>query len=107
MIDITFVDADGGRHTVTAQAGQTVMQTAVAHGVPGIDADCGGCCVCATCHVYVDAQWRDVLDPPGEAEGQMLEFAVGVEPRRSRLSCQLVVSEALNGLVVRTPPTQR
>ncbi len=107
MISITFLEHGGARHTVPAQAGQSVMQTAVEHGVPGIDADCGGACVCATCHVHVEAPWRERLTPPGQVESSMLDFAVGAEPQSSRLSCQIPVTEALDGLVVRMPPTQR
>ncbi|MFS2098814.1 2Fe-2S iron-sulfur cluster-binding protein [Variovorax sp. Varisp85] len=107
MTRITFVEHGGALHTITAQLGQSVMQAAVEHSVPGIDADCGGACVCATCHVHVDAPWRERLASPGDVESSMLEFAVGVEPQTSRLSCQILVTESLDGLVVRLPRTQR
>ncbi|MBB3181338.1 2Fe-2S iron-sulfur cluster-binding protein [Variovorax sp. Sphag1AA] len=107
MIRITYVEDGGTRHTVTAQAGRSLMQIAVENGVPGIDADCGGSCVCATCHIHVDTPWSERLAPPDEVELTTLEFAVGAEPRTSRLSCQIAVSEALDGIEVRMPSTQR
>ena len=105
MITITYIDHDGTARTVEAAAGATVMETAIRNGIPGIDADCGGACACATCHVYVDPAWEGVLGAPQPMETDMLDFASDVRPN-SRLSCQIKVCPALNGLVVRTPERQ-
>jgi 2Fe-2S ferredoxin len=83
------------------------MSTAIAHGVPGIDADCGGECICATCHVFVDPPWSSRLAAPAEAERWTLEMAVDAQPVSSRLSCQVRVDDTMDGLVVRLPPSQR
>ncbi|MES2292730.1 MAG: 2Fe-2S iron-sulfur cluster-binding protein [Pseudomonadota bacterium] len=105
MIEITFLQSDGSRQTVYATAGFTLMETAVRNGVRGIDADCGGACACATCHVHISEAWRARLKPPQPLELSMLEFAAEGGPD-SRLACQIAISEALNGLVVRTPERQ-
>ena len=81
------------------------MEGAIRNNVPGIDADCGGACACATCHVYVDADWASAAGKPSAMEESMLDFAEGVEPN-SRLSCQIRVSDALDGMVVRLPRSQ-
>jgi len=105
MPKITFVDADGESRTVEGKIGRSVMETALDHDIPGIVAECGGGCSCATCHVYVDAAWADKLQPPDSTERAMLEFAA--EPRdTSRLSCQIRVRENLDGLTVTTPRFQ-
>lgn len=105
MAKITFIDHQGTERVVEASVGQSVMEAAVKHAVPGIDADCGGACACATCHVYVDAAWMDTIGEPNDMEQSMLDFANDVEPN-SRLSCQITVTEALDGLTVRTPANQ-
>jgi 2Fe-2S ferredoxin len=105
MPKITFIDADGTARTVEAATGATVMETAIRADVPGIDADCGGACACATCHVYVDEAWIAATGRPEGMEEDMLDFAFDVRPN-SRLSCQIKVSDALDGLVVRTPVRQ-
>ncbi len=105
MPKITYISNDGEEHTVETSVGMTVMRTAIAQGVPGIDADCGGSCACGTCHVYVDAAWADKLPAPGQAELDMLEF-VSARQDNSRLSCQIDVTAALDGLMVTTPETQ-
>jgi ferredoxin, 2Fe-2S len=105
MVSITYKDSEGGSRTVEAQEGSTVMETALREGVPGIEAECGGACACATCHVYVDPDWMEVVGKPEQMEEDMLDFAFEVRPT-SRLSCQIKVTEALNGLVVTTPPRQ-
>ncbi|MBV9219510.1 MAG: 2Fe-2S iron-sulfur cluster binding domain-containing protein [Methylobacteriaceae bacterium] len=105
MIKITYVDIQGQSRTVTAEEGSTVMETALKNGVPGIDAECGGACACATCHVYVDPGWMDKVGKPAPMEEDMLDFAFEVKPN-SRLSCQIRVRPALDGLLVRTPPRQ-
>ncbi|KQV64118.1 2Fe-2S iron-sulfur cluster-binding protein [Caulobacter sp. Root343] len=107
MLKITFVQLDGARRDVEASAGISVMQAATRNGVAGIDAECGGACACATCHVYVDEAWRERVGPPQGGEADMLEFALEVDPDRSRLSCQITISEALDGLVVHLPAAQQ
>ncbi len=105
MVTITYIDAAGREHVVVAKPGMSVMEAATRNSVPGIDADCGGACACATCHVFVDPAWRDATGERTEIEDSMLEFAEGVTPQ-SRLSCQIPVSEALCGLLVRIPGQQ-
>ncbi len=105
MPKITYIDNDGAARTVEAEVGSTVMETAVNNDVPGILATCGGSCSCATCHVYVDEEWFDKLPAPELEELDMLDTAHDLEPT-SRLSCQIAVSEELNGLTVKTPPRQ-
>ncbi len=105
MIKITFIDAEGTARTVEAETGSTVMETAIRHGVPGIEAECGGACACSTCHVYIEEAWRDKVGPPSPMEEDMLDFAFAVQPN-SRLSCQIKVRDDLDGLVVTTPERQ-
>lgn len=105
MLHITFVASDGATRMVEAPAGSTAMEAAVRHNVSGIDADCGGACACATCHVYVDEAWRTRVGEPGSMEEDMLDFAFDVRPS-SRLSCQIVLSAALDGLVLHIPERQ-
>ncbi|MGL4325794.1 MAG: 2Fe-2S iron-sulfur cluster-binding protein [Beijerinckiaceae bacterium] len=105
MPKITFIDADGTRRTVDAEIGSTVMETAIRNSVPGIDAECGGACACATCHVYVDEAWAAQTGKAVPMEEDMLDFAFDVRPT-SRLSCQIKVKAELDGLVVNTPAKQ-
>ena len=105
MAKITFIDSSGAARAVEAQVGSTVMETAIKNGIPGIEAECGGACACATCHVYVDEAWREITGPPSPMEEDMLDFGYDVRAN-SRLSCQIKVTEALDGLVVITPPRQ-
>jgi ferredoxin, 2Fe-2S len=105
MPKITFIEHDGTVHTVEAELGSTVMETAMKGGVTSIVAECGGACSCATCLVHVDETWFPVVGPPSEQEEDMLDFAYEVKPT-SRLSCQIKVTEALDGLIVRTPSYQ-
>ena len=105
MARITFVQNDGIERVVEAEPGMTVMEAAVKHGVAGIAAECGGACACATCHVYVDEAWREKTGTPEQMEEDMLDFAFDVRPA-SRLSCQIKVTDALDGLVVRIPDKQ-
>jgi 2Fe-2S ferredoxin len=105
MAKITYIEFDGREHVVEVRNGLSVMEGAIKNNVPGIDADCGGACACATCHVYVDEAWRATVGGPSAMEESMLDFAEGVEPN-SRLSCQIKVSDALNGLIVRMPESQ-
>jgi 2Fe-2S ferredoxin len=105
MAKITFIEFDGTKHVVDVKPGLSAMEGAVKNEVPGIDADCGGACACATCHVYVDDAWREKTGAASAMEASMLDFAEGVEPN-SRLSCQIKVSDELDGLVVRMPQSQ-
>jgi 2Fe-2S ferredoxin len=104
---ITYIEHNGVAHPVDVPVGKSVMQGAIENNVPGIDADCGGECACATCHVYVDAAWllRIGLPVPGSQEASMLSFAAVTQPD-SRLSCQITVTPELDGLVVRMPEGQ-
>ncbi len=105
MPKITYITHAGTENSVDVAVGMSVMRGAVANGLPGIDADCGGSCACGTCHVYVDAAWANKLPAPGQAELDMLEF-VSARQDNSRLSCQIDVTAALDGLMVTTPETQ-
>ncbi len=105
MAKITYVEHDGKEHVIEVKAGLSVMEGAVKNNIPGIDADCGGACACATCHVYVDEAWTDKTGKASAMEESMLDFAEGVEPN-SRLSCQIKVSDALDGLRVTMPESQ-
>jgi 2Fe-2S ferredoxin len=105
MPKITYITHDGAQTTVDTSVGMSVMRAAIANAVDGIDADCGGACACATCHVYVDPAWIDKMPPKLDMEETMLDFAQELEPT-SRLSCQIKVTPELDGLVVRTPKSQ-
>ena len=105
MPKITFIDAQGTSRTVEAETGSTVMEVAVRNGVPGIEAECGGACACATCHVYVDEAFRALVGEPEPMEEDMLDFAFDVRPT-SRLSCQIRVRDELDGLTVTVPERQ-
>lgn len=105
MPKITFIDPDGQTHVLEADDGQSVMKVAVQNGVPGIEADCGGACACATCHVYVDPIWSAAAGTPGDEEKEMLTYTVDPQ-ETSRLSCQIKVSAALDGIVIRIPASQ-
>lgn len=105
MPKITFIQPDGTRQTVEIAIGWSVMEGAVRSLVPGIDADCGGACACATCHVYVDPAWAKALPARSEMEETMLDFAQDAKAN-SRLSCQLRVTSDMDGLVVRVPASQ-
>ncbi|MCT8990946.1 (2Fe-2S)-binding protein [Chelativorans sp. SCAU2101] len=105
MTRITFIAPDGTRYDVEAENGSTVMENAIRNGVPGIEAECGGACACATCHVYVDEEWTDTVGAPEAMEEDMLDFAYDVRPN-SRLSCQIRVRDELDGLVVTVPERQ-
>jgi ferredoxin, 2Fe-2S len=105
MPQITFIEANGTSRTVEGELGATVMETAIRNAVPGIEAECGGACSCATCHVYVDAAWKGIVGGPSSMEEDMLDFAFDVRPN-SRLSCQIKVRAELDGLVVETPAKQ-
>ncbi len=105
MAKIIFVEHSGATNEVHAKLGLSVMEVAVKNNVPGVDADCGGTCSCATCHVYVAEPWLDKTGTPSAMEASMLEFAENIESS-SRLSCQITVTDALDGLTVRLPESQ-
>ena len=105
MAKITYIAFDGTERAVEAQNGSTVMENAIRNQVPGIEAECGGACACATCHVYVDDAWSALVGKPEAMEEDMLDFAYDVRPT-SRLSCQIKISDKLNGMIVRTPERQ-
>ena len=105
MPTVTFVDPDGTRHALEGGEGASVMEVAVHHGLVGIEADCGGARACATCHVYVDEAWAEATGPAAGEEAEMLGFAVDPGPT-SRLSCQIRLTSALDGLIVRIPVSQ-
>ncbi|RRI03527.1 (2Fe-2S)-binding protein [Mesorhizobium tamadayense] len=105
MTKLTYIAHDGTQFDVEAENGSTVMENAIRNAVPGIEAECGGACACATCHVYVDEAWTAEVGEPEAMEEDMLDFAYEVRPN-SRLSCQIKVRDALDGLVVRVPERQ-
>ncbi len=105
MVKITYIDNDGESRSVNAEEGSTVMETALRNDIPGIEAECGGACACATCHVYVEEEWFAKLPKAQQMEEDMLDFASDVRPT-SRLSCQIKVAKDIDGLVVTTPESQ-
>ena len=105
MPKITYIDYEGNSKTIKVDNGLSVMEGAIQNDIPGIDADCGGSMACATCHVYVEEKWLDKLSKPEDAEVDMIDMAY--EPKKnSRLSCQLIVTDELEGLIVTTPEKQ-
>ena len=105
MPKITYIDSSGSRKEIEVQKGLTVMEGAIQNNIPGIDADCGGSMACATCHVYVKEEWFNKLNKIEDGEQDMLDMAF--EPKKnSRLSCQIIVTDELDGLVVTTPSKQ-
>ena len=106
MVKITYIEFDGKEHVVDVAPGLTVMEGARDNDIPGIEADCGGACACSTCHVYVDPAWTDKLPAKDMMEEDMLDFAYEPNPETSRLTCQLKVTDDLEGLIVRMPEKQ-
>ena len=106
MAKITYIEHDGTAHEVDVANGLTVMEGARDNNIPGIDADCGGACACSTCHVYVHPDWVAKLPERDDMEEDMLDFAYEPDPERSRLTCQLKVSDELDGLIVQMPEMQ-
>ena len=106
MVKITFKDFNGSKSTIDVEKGLSVMEGAIQNDIPGIDADCGGACACSTCHVYVHPDWVEKLPAREPMEEDMLDFAYEPDPARSRLTCQLKVTDALDGLVVQMPEKQ-
>lgn len=105
MTRITLVEFNGAEHTIDAEAGKSLMMNAVDNGVPGIDADCGGACACGTCHVFIDPQWLAATGSSDAMEEAMLSMRPDRQPQ-SRLSCQIKVTDAMDGMVVRLPEYQ-
>lgn len=105
MAKVIFHDHEGKTREVDAKNGMSVMEAAISHMIPGIDADCGGACACATCHVYVSDEWIGKLKPKDDMEDSMLDFADGVQDN-SRLCCQILLSDDLDGIEVTTPESQ-
>lgn len=106
MARVTYIEADGTARTVDVPLGHTVMDGAMKNGIPGIEAECGGACACATCHCYLDPAWFDAFPPPKPEELEMLEFAKSEYRPTSRLSCQLTIADRHDGLVVHLPELQ-
>ena len=105
MPTIVFIEHDGEKREVQAEAGRSVMQAAVENAVPGIVADCGGSCSCGTCHGFVDPAWLAKIPPAGTAESALLEGLLELKPN-SRLTCQITVTANIDGMIVRLPKSQ-
>ena len=105
MPKVIFIDYQGSQQSVDAQVDQSLMEAAVDNDVAGIDADCGGACACATCHVYIDQDWLAKVGQPEEIETEKLSVAEDVQ-ENSRLSCQVMLTEEMDGLIVTTPESQ-
>lgn len=106
MPSIKFIDADGNEKTVDAKSGMSVMRAAIENDVDGIEAECGGGCMCATCHVFVEESWADKLSAPLPEENDMLDETATERTSQSRLSCQIMITDEMDGLVVKLPLTQ-
>lgn len=100
---VIYIESNGSRHPVEVPVGLSVMQGALNHSIEGIVAECGGACACATCHVLVDSDWLELLEPMNQIENDMLDCSEQERTLNSRLSCQLIISPELNGLVIRVP----
>ena len=105
MVSVTYIDSSDQSYDIKARSGDSLMEVAVINGVPGIEAICGGSCVCGTCHVHVDEQWMGRLGPRSPAETEIIEMSDHAQPN-SRLSCQIRASDEIDGIVVRIPPSQ-
>ena len=105
MAKINFIDHSGETRSIEAETGSTVMEAAIRNSIPGIEAECGGACACATCHVYVEESWREKVGAPTPMEEDMLDFGYDIKPN-SRLSCQIKITDVLDGLVIITPERQ-
>ncbi|WP_151447411.1 2Fe-2S iron-sulfur cluster-binding protein [Lacisediminimonas profundi] len=106
MAKITYIQSEGQQHVLEVASGTTLMAAAVANGVPGIVAECGGSAMCATCHIYVDSEWESKLPPMNAVEDEMLDSVADERRTSSRLSCQVTVTPELDGLVVHLPGIQ-
>ena len=106
MVSVTYKNQDGSESVIDAPEGTNLMEAAVRNGVATIEGECGGALACATCHVYIPDAWRAVTGEPSEDEQEMLTFGIDVDPR-SRLSCQIKVTAAMEGITILTPRSQR
>lgn len=106
MVQVVYIEHDGEQTTLNVQEGWTLMQAAVSHGVDGIEAECGGSCCCATCHVYVADEFLDKVTPASEQEIDMLSEVVAERTPNSRLACQIKVTNALEGIIIHLPEVQ-
>jgi 2Fe-2S ferredoxin len=106
MAKITYIEHNGTEHVVEVASGLTVMEGARDNNIPGIEADCGGACACSTCHVYVHPDWVGKIPGKDDMEEDMLDFAFQPDPARSRLTCQIKVSDDMDGLIVHMPEKQ-
>ena len=106
MPKVTYIESDQTEHVVEVNSGTSVMLAAVENGIPGIDADCGGALACATCHIYVDDKWLDSVPEQDIMEALMLDCVAAARNENSRLSCQIDVSNELDGLIIRMPESQ-
>lgn len=105
MVKLTFVEHSGERYILEVPKGTSVMEAATNNGLPNVIGECGGVCACATCHIYIDQDWLNRVGPPGETESEMLELAI--DPNESsRLGCQIIMSDELDGLIVSLPTAQ-
>ena len=105
MPKITFIDFEGTERVVDGNVGDSVMEAATSNDLPGIDADCGGACACATCHVYIGKDWVEMIGKPEDLEAEMLDVVDEIKDS-SRLSCQIKITEEMEGLVIHTPESQ-
>ena len=106
MPTVNYIESDGTKHTVELKEGTTLMQGAVSNGVDGIDAICGGCCACATCHCFIDPAWYEQLEAASAEETELLEFLDFHEPGQSRLACQVIITDQLDGLLLTVSPEE-
>tara|TARA_B100001057_G_C22736369_1_gene905956 strand:+ start:726 stop:1049 length:324 start_codon:yes stop_codon:yes gene_type:complete len=106
MAKVTFIEHDGSKHVIEIENGLSVMQGAVENNIPGIDADCGGSCACSTCHVYVHPEWINRIPKKDDMEEDMLDFAYEPNKKFSRLTCKIIVNDALDGIIVKMPKRQ-
>jgi len=106
MVKVVFIEHDGNEVRADVAAGSTLMEAARGNNIDGVVAECGGACACATCHVYIQEDWVGKLSPMGQAEKDMIEFALDPDATRSRLSCQIVLTDALDGITVNVPEDQ-
>ena len=106
MVKIKYIEFNGTENVVEVEVGMTVMEGARDNNIPGIEADCGGACACSTCHVYVDPNWVGKIPEKEDMEEDMLDFAYSPDENLSRLTCQLQVTEEIDGLIVRMPEKQ-
>ncbi|MGB5323995.1 MAG: 2Fe-2S iron-sulfur cluster-binding protein [Pseudomonadales bacterium] len=106
MTTVTYISAEGDEQKAVGKPGLSVMQLAIDEGIDGIVAECGGGCACATCHCYIDERWTEMVGPPNEFEDEMLDGTASERRDNSRLSCQVVLTEDMDGLIVHLPEEQ-